>query len=436
MIKTFTYLLAALFFLSACTSGKKAMQQGNYDEAIYKAVNRLRSNSDHKKSLEILRLTYPLAQRYHLDRVRNMEMSYEQFKWEPIVREYGALNNIYDELTRCPGCMTAVPNPVNYTAEYERTRLKAASDRYDAGLAALEKAKAGDRAQAKMAFDHFFRANEWAGNYKEVTEKLKEAEYYATISVVVEPIPMHSQALKISNEFFDNKINEFLLNAPINRFVRFYTVKEAKRLGINKPDQIIQLNFDDFVVGQTYLHEKEAALIRDSIVLATYDVALPATGSEGTVTICHKTATGTQTMSVSENSLKAHLDHGDKIGSCETGTSRPSTGRKETRKVYGQAKATMHTFTKTLESKGLLDLRILDGHTRRVLSQEKLPGVFVWQSQWGYYNGDERALEKDHLRIIKNKEVPPPAPQDLFIAFTQPIYDQLTAKIRQFYQNY
>ncbi|HEY1025746.1 MAG TPA: hypothetical protein VGE26_11320, partial [Sphingobacteriaceae bacterium] len=310
-------------------------------------------------------------------------------------------------------------------------------ERYDAGLAALKKAKAGDREEAKIAYDHLARANDWVSNYKEVAERLKDAEYYATIRVVVEPIPMHSQALKISNEFFDNKINEYLLKAPVNRFVKFYTAKEAKRLGIGKPDQIIQLNFDDFVVGQTYLHEKESDLIRDSIVLATYEVEVPASGatSNEKVTICHKTATGTQTITVSESTLKAHLDHGDKVGSCD-GTSRPSAGRKETRRVYGKAKATMHTFTKTLESKGLLDFRILDGHTRRVLSQEKLPGVFLWQSQWGYFNGDERALEKEHFRIIKNKEVPPPAPQDLFIAFTQPIYDQLTFRIRQFYKNY
>lgn len=435
------------------------MQQGNYDEAIFKAVKRLRSNTDHKKSLEILKQTYPLARQWHLNRIKNMEASYDRFKWEPIAREYASLVNLYDEISRCPGCLSAIPNPDSYSIENERARLNAASDRFDAGIEALEKGKNGDRNEARSAFTHFTQANNWIRNYKDAEQRIKDAEYYATIRVVVEPIPMHSQALKISNEFFDNKINEFLLQAPVNRFVKFYTTKEARRLGINKPDHIIQLVFDDFVVGQTYMHEKEIDLIKDSIVLATYEVDVPQANSAGQsagnnaggssnetkITICH-TAPGSnqsQTIIVAESALKAHLDHNDKIGSCGAPSTPPAStptqggsSKKEVRKVYGQAKATMHIFTRTVESKGLLDLRILDGYTRRVLSQEKLPGAYIWQSQWGYYNGDQRALEKQYQQIIKNKDVPPPAPQDLFIQFTQPIYQQLTAKISQFYRNY
>ncbi|MEJ6980139.1 hypothetical protein WG906_06740 [Pedobacter sp. P351] len=458
MIRSFTFLIFIVFLINSCTSGKKAMQQGNYDDAVFKAVKRLRNNTDHKKTLEILKQTYPLAQQWHLNRIKNMEISYDRFKWEPIAREYASLINLYEEISRCPACLAAVPAPESYSFEYERARLGAASERFDAGSIALEKGKNGDRNQARDAFIHFTEANNWVRNYKDSEQKIKDAEYYATIRVVVEPIPMHSQALKISNEFFDNKINEFLLQAPVNRFVKFYTTKEAKRLGITKPDQILQLEFDDFVVGQTYMHEKETQLIKDSIVLATYEVEVPQTNTSGQttgnssgnggsnetkVTICH-TAPGSgnsQTITVAESGLKAHMDHGDKIGSCQGSDNSPSQNtaqgvKKEVRKVYGQAKATVHIFTRSVESKGLLDLRIIDANTRRVISQEKLPGAFVWQSQWGYYNGDQRALEKQHQQIIKNKDVPPPSPQDLFIQFTQPIYQQITAKISDFYRNY
>ncbi len=435
----------------ACTSGKRAMLKGNYDEALYKAVNRLRSNTDHRKSGEILKQTYPLAVQWHRNKIKAMEASYERFKWEGIAREYQVLRNLSDEISRCPSCLGTIPSPENFNSEYEHARLQAASDRYDAGLAALEKGKRGDRNEAKDAYWHFTEADKWLRGYKDAEEKMKEAQDYATISVVVEPIPMHSQTLKISNEFFDNKINEFLLSAPINRFVRFYTAREAKRLGLRKPDQIIQLSFDDFVVGQTYMHEKETQLVRDSIVLATYQVDVPQTqaagqvtasassNGEAKVTICHNASGGTQTITVAESALRAHLDHGDKIGPCSGGdSSNPATpgSKKETRKVYGQAKATMHQFTKTVESKGLLDLRILDGRTGRVMTQQKLPGVYVWQSEWGYFNGDERALNKQQLQIIRNKEVPSPLPQDLFIAFTQPIFQQLTSKINDYYRNF
>jgi len=104
--------------------------------------------------------------------------------------------------------------------------------------------------------------------------------------------------------------------------------------------------------------------------------------------------------------------------------------------IYGTVKATIHTFTKQISSRGLLDFKIYDPYANRVLTQEKFPGEFVWICQWGYFNGDERALNEEHKKIVKGKELHPPPPQDLFIEFTKPIYDQLTAKIRDFYKNY
>jgi len=71
-----------------------------------------------------------------------------------------------------------------------------------------------------------------------------------------------------------------------------------------------------------------------------------------------------------------------------------------------------------------------------VLTAEKFPGEFVWYCEWGSYNGDERALTSKQLKISKLKEIAPPQPQDLFIEFTRPIYNQLTNKINSFYRNY
>jgi hypothetical protein len=112
MTKAFTFFITIIILLNSCTSGRKAMKQGNYDEAVYKAVKRLRSNSDHKKSLETLKQTYPLAQQWHLNRIRDLEARYDRFKWEPIAKEYDILVGMYEDLLRCPACLTLSPRPI------------------------------------------------------------------------------------------------------------------------------------------------------------------------------------------------------------------------------------------------------------------------------------------------------------------------------------
>ena len=112
------------------------------------------------------------------------------------------------------------------------------------------------------------------------------------------------------------------------------------------------------------------------------------------------------------------------------------TADADTNKVYGTVKATLFQYTKTTVSKGVLSFRIIDAKTGALLSAQKMPGEFVWKSEWATFNGDERALSAEQLQLTKQKEQPAPAPQQLFIEFTRPIYDQITGKLKEFYQGY
>jgi hypothetical protein len=79
---------------------------------------------------------------------------------------------------------------------------------------------------------------------------------------------------------------------------------------------------------------------------------------------------------------------------------------------------------------------ILDAKNSGILKSQKFQGNYVWANNWAVFNGDERALTTDQLNMCKQRELMPPAPQDLFVQFTRPIYDQLTYNVRTFYQNY
>jgi hypothetical protein len=87
-------------------------------------------------------------------------------------------------------------------------------------------------------------------------------------------------------------------------------------------------------------------------------------------------------------------------------------------------------------SKGILSLEIVDGRGNSRILLESFPGEFIWFNEWGNFNGDERALTKEDKLIVKNAQVLPPPPQQLFLEFTRPIYARLTNRLSGFYKNY
>lgn len=72
----------------SCSSGKKAYLHGNYFEAVMTSTNRLRRDSNHKKSIETLREAYPMSVGYYEDRAKAALASNAEFKWNAVVDAY------------------------------------------------------------------------------------------------------------------------------------------------------------------------------------------------------------------------------------------------------------------------------------------------------------------------------------------------------------
>lgn len=262
---TFLSLITLVIVIgSACSSGKSALEHGNYYDAVITSINRLRRNTDNKKSSETLRAAYPMAVRYYEDRANTAASSSTEFKWREVVQHYSTLHSMYDEIQRSPGALRVIPNPTNYQAKLADARQKAAEESYAAGIMALGM---GDRANAKKAFYLFGDANNYAPGYKDVIQRMEDARMAATVKVAVEPIPVVAKNYALDAHYFDSKLNEYLQSNQPNEFVRYYKLADARTQKIN-PDHIVQLSFEEFSIGQVYLNEKESQVERDSIVVA------------------------------------------------------------------------------------------------------------------------------------------------------------------------
>lgn len=382
-IPTTLYYFIFVFFLalaSSCSSGKKELQRGNYASSVAKAVDRLRSSPNNNKARTTLSKGYALALNHYLEEVARFKASNQALKWENVLSSFNLLNNMYDDIRRCPACLEIVPNPRSFLAEASDARKRAAQVRYDLGIAELNK---GDRQSAKLAYESFLRAKDLVRNYPNIDQAILDAKDAATIKVVLEKVPVYSQRYRISDEYFSNKMFEFLQqNRRMSDFVEFFTPTEAIAQQLTNPNHVIRMQFDDFNVGQVYVRETTDNIVKDSVIVGTVDV-------EG-----------------------------------------------ESRNVYGTVKAKMTTFEKTVTSNAVLDVKIYDSQTNRLLMQDKIPGEFVWQAFWGNFQGDERALSEDQKSTCNLREVQPPAAEDLFIEVTRPIYNQVTSRLRNFYRNY
>lgn len=374
------YGLLLLLALDSCSSGKKAFERGDYYEAVLKSVKRLRKKPSHSKSQETLRQAYPLALQTMEKKIQHLKAANDPYKWKNILQVYGQINHLYEEINHAPGALAVISDPKNYYDALKEVKNKAAEESYQRGLKLLAQ---DTREAAKEAYFHFSEVQQMVAGYKEVEKQLAEAEFMATLKVVVEQIPVPGR-YSLSGNFFQGKVEEFLHSQyKGSRFVRFYTPEEAKTEDLRIIDQYLQLHFDDFVVGQSRLLESTETFSRDSVKVGEVQL--------------------------------------------EDGSKKP---------VFGTVKAKYKLYRKEVSSQGLLSMRVLDANSNAVLMQKKFPGEFVWFSEWATFNGDEKALTKEQLALCNLREVPPPPPQEMFIEFTKPIFSQLTSSVRDFYSRY
>lgn len=378
-MKTFLHSLLALMVLTivSCATGKNALEKGNYETALDRAINRLQSNPDNKKSQDVLIEGYRLASNYHMDYIRMLAVNNDPNKWEATYYQYKQLNSYYRQIQRCPACLSLVM-PKSYISEESDAARKAAEYQIELGNNALA---TNTIEGGRRAFKHFNFALNFDRNVPNIDSLLTDARNMGTVRVLIEPIPIHSRSLELTNEYFENRVIEYLDRFSEGRFVQFFTVDEAEQIDL-QPDQIVSMQFDDFVLGQTLIESKTKEVKRDSVVVGQF------TDDKG-------------------------VKHD----------------------VYNTVKAELTINRKTLSSQGVMNFEIRDAYTNRILTNRKLPSKDVWVHEWASFNGDARALTRDEIEMSKLKELPPPPPQTLFIGFVDRIYDQIIGSISNFYRD-
>ena len=369
-------IIVAIFIVS-CSTGKKALQKGDYYKATMEAVNRLRSAPDNKKAQQVLLQSYPLANSNIMRNIQNVLDENRIDKYAVIVREYMSLNELANSIYACPKALQLIPSPNQYYTELKNAKDLAAAEAYNLGTFALSQ---NTIQKAREAYFHFKDADNYVNGYKDVADKLQESLFLATLKVVVSK-PITSMKYQLSADFFYDNLMAQMSKVTSNKFIRFYTYQEAKNENLKQADQYLVLDFNDFTVGNMRESKNTTEISKDSVLVGT-----------------------TKVNGVNQN-------------------------------VYGTVKANFTVFRREVLSAGILNVRIVDAFNNRTLENKNFTGQFVWFNEWATYKGDERALTDKQIKMTNNSDViMPPPHQDMFIEFTKPIFDQTVSFVRNYYK--
>ncbi len=365
----------------ACTTAKSQYEKGNYYDSVMRSVEKLRKSPNNKNAQETLVNAYPLAVNTFMDKLENEDQANVDFKFTKAAGTYAQLNSMYESIQRSPGAQQVINNPKKYYKTLDKIKPQAADEQFEAGLYQLSM---GNRENAKQAYYYFLAADKFISGYRNVGEKIDESYQRSILHVVANLKPVQSRFYEVSAEVFYRQVENTLQQIENNEFIRFYSPEEAANNNIQNPDQILEVNFEDFVVGETHTKEVIEKMERDSVVI-------------GEITL--------------------------------------DSGRKK--EVIGTVSAEVALFRMEVISRGLVNLSISkNGMDAKDIIYQDLPGEFVWFHEWGQFNGDERALNDEQVAICHNKRMNPIPPQQLFVEFTKPIQTQLHNRLIAFYKNY
>ena len=374
--------LLVVLMVSACSTGQKSLERGNYYDAIMKAANRLSSDSDNRKASQVVREGYPLAVTYYQEEIDQVLTGNDPFKWKRTLEIMQTVNGMSDGIRRIPAARKLITSLKTYTSELADVQNKAAQEFYDAGTDAMGRKT---REEAKQAFFHFQNADALVRGFKDTRQKMLESKDKATLKVVVEQIPVNGKYEYSAQFFYDNVFQ--MLNGKFQEkdFVHFFSPAEAERMKLKFPDMVLKMGFYDFFIGRPQHFEEQQELSKQIEEKYTEKIS--------------KDSTVTRTRMI------------------------PKKGK-------------IKILSDQVASGGLLELKAVDFQSQKIVFTDKIPGEFTWQNKYGIFVGDNEVLDKELTAILKNKMIMPPASQDMFVLFTKPIFNQLTDKLTNYFKQY
>ena len=192
-------VMIALLLVSGfagCSKNKKLhkkaltfLERGNYDKATMLAAESLLLKPDYDKAFYTLQEAYPKANQRHLDEISALKNSEDEDKWESILAEYMALDELHRTIRKLPALSD--PNTGvrlsfdlrDYSSEIKEAKTNTAENYYQKGVhqSMIDSSRSSQKKAAKL----FRSALNLVPDFKDSASRYETARQNAITRVAI-----------------------------------------------------------------------------------------------------------------------------------------------------------------------------------------------------------------------------------------------------------
>ena len=385
MKKVLPILMIALI-VASCASSQKMLQRGQYDRAIDKASEKLMKKPDKAKELAVLKEAYELANTFDQERIDFLELEGLEESWVEIYLLYEEMNIRQNKVRRLPPRVRSQFTFVNYNQKIVDSKAAAAEVSYRRGEEFLA---AGDKMSARQAFSEFEQADLIYPGYRDVVRKMAEAEIIGRNNAL---FLIENNSGMVVPEFFDSEIKKV-------------TLKELNTLW---------LNIDTY--------ENETIDYDHFVILNITDISF------SPETIERRTFTESREI---QDGMRYSLDDNGNVRKDSTGNDI---------RIPNMV-AVSAEITETVQLKSALvggSLNVYDLRSDQLVKTDNIDVEAVFRHRFGEYSGDRRALSEELQAVMRGREVPFPANEEMMMDAAELLKDRskvIVARNRRVLEN-
>lgn len=363
-------LLLAIILFTSCGGVKKtqeALNSGNYETAIFEALDNLRDNKIKKGNqpyILVLEEAFKKNTQRELKEISFLTKTKNPAHLEEIYRKYNSLKTIQQQLepllplTLVKENREAAFSINSYDDKIITVKKDLSAYLYANATALLENAT--EKEAFRKAYDDFLYLNEITPNYKEVQTKIQKAR-----SMGIDYVQVH--LLNNTQQIIPARLEEELLNFNTYGLNDLWTTYHANPVSNINYDYDMSVIFKEIIISPEQIREKQISKERQ----------------------------------VKDGTKFAVNSNGEVL--------KDSLGKKIVIDKFKTIKADFYQFTQSKSVNVTGQVSFTDLRSNQQINSYPLTSSFVFEHVYATYNGDKLAIDNDLLPLLTQISVPFPS---------------------------